>query len=132
MIITLVLIAAKIALAFFTVLVLAIVMQIALSGTVNSAIDRYAMTIMFWTMLWTIALTEDLPRAGISGLLFLVGCLPVTLAHCRVAKRQHGRYPDFLIIVESIRNVKSPFIAVKRRFAAKKAGELGTWEANRR
>jgi hypothetical protein len=124
MIITLLLIIAKSVLFFFMAILLAIGIHFALADMAKShpVIDRHAVTIMFWTT----ALAIGLPEHYINWLPMFVGCIPVALAQCRVAKKHHGRYPDFRIIAESIRNAKAPFIAARTRLAAMNPYAKGT------
>lgn len=112
MIITILLFAFELMVAFVIWITMAVIMHLALCDMLedSKSLDQYAITIMLWTLLLT---------CGISSSSFLIGGIPVALAHCRVARNPNRRYADLHIIFGSFQNAKAPFIAIGAWFIRK-------------
>jgi len=125
MLIMMLLVGAKIVLAFLGALLLVIMIQLwlyMLSET-HPAIDHYTIVLIFWTL----AFTLDLPQHGKHIAPIILGFVPVARAHCHVIRKRRSRYPLLRIIMESFRNAAAPFrtartlLTKKRITCAKRA-----------
>ena len=110
MIISILLFVLKLVSAFILWLVMAVLMQVVLSdiAKTHSSIDPYAIVIIWWAII----LMAGLSGYNISSFPLLLGTIPVAVAHCRAARNPKRRNAEFHIIVESIRIVKAPFVAI--------------------
>lgn len=111
MIIFILLFLLKLVIAFILWLVMAVGIQVALSGIskTHSSIDPYAIAIIWWTIIFM----AGLAHCNIASIPLYLGAIPVALAHCRVARNPHSRHAEFYVIIESMRNVSAPFIALR-------------------
>jgi len=114
MIISILLFVSWLVIAFILWLVIAVGIQVALSdiSKTHSSIDPYAIAIIWWTIIFMAGLSG----CNIAGIPLFLGAIPVAVAHCRVARNPHPRHAEFYVIIESMRNVRAPFIAIRTWF----------------